>query len=79
MLDEHIYCHHYILYCIDLDIYSRKMNSFNVSKHARPRLDATFNGLSHGSALLVNFAFAVRQPDSHMSLAWNWRETNMHL
>ena len=35
--------------------------------------------LSHGSVMFANFAFAVQKPDSPMSIAWNWREANMHL
>ena len=37
------------------------------------------NRLLYVSALFANFAFAVQEPDSLMRIAWNWRETNMHL
>ena len=52
---------------------------FIVSKQKRPRWEATFGRLSHGSALFTNFTFVVQQPDSLISIAWNWREPNLHL
>ena len=52
---------------------------FNVSKQDRHRSDATFNRLLHGSALFADFTFAVQLPDPAMSIAWSWREPNMHL
>ena len=29
--------------------------------------------------MFSDFTFAVQLPDSPMSIAWNWREPNMHL
>ena len=52
---------------------------FYVSKQGRLRSDATFNRLKHGSALFADFTFAAQLPDSPMSIAWNWREPNIHL
>ena len=51
----------------------------NVSKQDRLQSDTTFNRFLHGSALFADFTFAVQMPDPSMSIAWNWREPNVHL